>query len=388
MMIRGVPCYFSKASEAAKEFREAVGILVSRPGRRVLYVADLALTTSFAGLLADAAQCGVEVQYVDHHVPAGVAAPRDSEYAAGLTVLRESGVTCRVGPRSVYPSCLSLVLADGPVPSLGGAAVTEAARHSSVLVLADQDADGFWSALGLCGITYEGMKADADILDGPRGGPGKLTPLARLWTEAGASLPTFNKADPLMFKEAWRTLARHFVNVVQAGPLDGWSAVGGPTEAQQGRRFLEEAAKSYQEVVARANAVKLREEFDGRLVLAYLPDDKQRLDLTVLKKRMEAGGALVTAVVQTMGSIVSAGHSRQVQVDTTRKLYPPVDLRCAVARLPDGPEHGVIGNVHYRIYVTLEIFDRHVRPWLAKVFNAEPPLGEIVHRGTDPAPAV
>jgi hypothetical protein len=345
--INGIPCVFSKVFDVETRVADVVEAFVDEhDGNCVVHFIDVAATPAVVSIVENVVKAGGHVSYWDHHVPTPPRTPRDQEYMAALTRLVALGVEGKAAGRKDFPGCAQL-LPVGTYPALA-----EVEMGGKVLVVADQDFDGLLGAMALCGASYSGLEEDAGILDGPRGGYGKLTPLAKLGAEALSALPLFDPQRPAVFQVAWEAWASDFVAAAQ-----------GDSAAEEGLIFR---AREYAKAVAIAEGLPLEVRVDGRLVYCALPPGSERIDLGTLARRMEKPPAVVTAIEKTLGPIVSAGHERQISIAVVKEWQSQIDLRDAVAGLPTGPKEGIISNVPFLLHVSPVVWMSQVYPWLMK----------------------
>jgi hypothetical protein len=351
--INTVPVAFSKVCDAASRLRPVVEEFLAAGGDGATVIAiDLALTDPLRDLLLEARGLGAEVHYMDHHLADPLVTDADKHYALNVVRLRRARVKCKVDTRREKPACLCFV--DKPY------ALLARQQGRRVLVLADQDPDGLWAAMGLCGLTYKGMLHDAKWLDGGRGKePEGVTELARLYVRSLASLPNYEPDNPTPFRGMWHHLA-HLLTAYVGGEMDTWP-------------LLEQYAEEYKHTVARAMDVPLRFQCNGRIVLAHLRPDKKRVDLPTLEDRMRnCRAATVLVVVKTIGTLVSAGFPRQYQVDVVGDKRRDIDLKQAIVGLKTGHAQGLVCNEGWRMNCAPMVWEKHVLPWLKKRLKAMP----------------
>jgi hypothetical protein len=360
--INGVTVSFAKVFDGAAH-RAAYEEWLSHSPRGCLVSIDLAMTPEVVGVLVDAHKRGCAVTAIDHHQPAVVKSPKDSEYMEGLATLERERVAHLITTREEAPGCLMLVDRLGPV------AKQAAESGVPVLVLADQDTDGLLGAMGLCGVRYSGDSQDAAVLDGPRSGVDQVTPYAQLYTRALSALPTFDPGRPEVFQSAWLETAMQFARMVQ-----GYGAASTDASAA-----LAKKAAEFEAAVERADAIPVEQVAPG-IVMATLPvsptgQRPERIDLGTLMRRMEKN-SLVTVLVKSEGPLVSVGgHSAQISIAVVKAYQDRVDLRGAVQGLPSGPREGVISNTTFLLHVSPEVYNLRVKAWIenavAEVLRAE-----------------
>ena len=231
--------------------------------------------------------------------------------------------------------------------------------------MADSDPDGLLGAMKAAGIIYEGMDADADVLDGGRAGQTaeKLTPNAWLLARAMSTLPPFDANRPQVSEDAKAKLFGDFVLVVQ-----------GDTEA---RGRLEKGVEVYEAGVREAQ--RLAETVEDILPGVLFVDltASPRFDLGTLAAAMEArSGAKVTVQRKSAGPIAKACGGVQYSLavakshQVTEKNPGGINLQ---ELLPDGfassPEAGIISNTTFLLHVSEAVWNEVILPGLRAMFE-------------------
>ncbi|MBU1131867.1 hypothetical protein KKC32_01255 [Patescibacteria group bacterium] len=340
-IVKTVPCLFSKFFNAADS--ESVLAAVPEGTQRVVFL-DTPATAHLVETVETLISRGIEVVVRDHHDCPNPRNPRELEIAAAASRIRElCGCNARISDRGSHPACSELI------------EVGEFAAEDTVLV-ADPDPDGLTAAMKASGLVYDGLDADAKILDGARSEQTaeRLTPLALLLVKGLSTLPPYNAALPQISEDAKSKLFSDFA-----------AAAGGDQEALESLNRKVEAFEAGVRV-AEAIAAEAREVAPGVVMVDAV--GKPRHDLTTLTRRLESRqGCRVTVIRKDNGPI--AGKHRGVQISLAVVKANQADINLQEL-LPPGfessPEAGIISNTTYLLHLSETVWEGMVLPALNK----------------------
>ncbi len=303
--------------------------------KKALFI-DLAATPQMQQLMDALEEEGVEiVGYRDHHYAPDSTDERDKKIAANAEQIKERlSDGARFDLRENAPSCARLV-------DLG-----EAVRNKIDLILHHSDTDGFLGYLKACGVTYEGMEQDADIIDS-RGDESKLTKHGKLYLDSLASLPPFNPKKPEIATKARQKLQEEFLDYIEGN-------------------FSEEVAAPLKE---RAKvALEVKETTEELLELVeILEGGIAFVDTTAVSGRKynhiklsdgmgTLDGVRIIAQKRRSGSLTQRGHA-QISINrlpsdkkTDLRDYLPKDVQ-------SGVEHGRIFHTPFLLHLREDLFD-------------------------------
>jgi hypothetical protein len=329
--INGIPCVFSKVFDVETRVADVVEAFVDEhDGNCVVHFIDVAATPAVVSIVENVVKAGGHVSYWDHHVPTPPRTPRDQEYMAALTRLVALGVEGKAAGRKDFPGCAQL-LPVGTYPALA-----EVEMGGKVLVVADQDFDGLLGAMALCGASYSGLEEDAGILDGPRGGYGKLTPLAKVGSRRPFGFTAVQPAEARSLPNRVGSLGQRLYVAAAVGDS---AAEDRPDRHGQGVR---QGRGRRRGSPTRSTGV------DNRLVYCALPPGSaahRPRDASPPDGAVAGGGYRPR---EDNGSDRGC-RPRPADLDRRRQALPgaSIDLRDAVAGLPTGPKEGIISNVPF-----------------------------------------
>lgn len=341
----GVAALFSKFFSATD--RTSVVEAVRAAGaRRAVFIdtpATVELVATVEALKAD----GIEIHVRDHHDCPNPANPREAQIAEAAGRVRElAGGNAVISNRKANPACSSLI------------EVGQFAGEGTVIV-ADPDPDGLTASMKAAGIVYDGLDADADVLDGGRAGQtaDKLSPNAFLLTRAMSTLPAFDSARPQVSEDAKAKLFGDFVALIQ-----------GNSDA---KARLEKGVETYEAGVREAERL-------SALVTDILPGvsfidvtTTPRFDMGTLAAKMEARpGCRVTVQRKSQGPIAGKHGGVQISLAVAKAHQATVNLQ---ELLPSGftssPEAGIISNTTFLLHVSQGVWDEVVLPALRSRFG-------------------
>jgi hypothetical protein len=197
IQINGTPVVFSKFFGVGDKH----SVLASIPDgtKRVVFI-DTPSTPHLVGTIESLISRGIEVVVRDHHDVPSPRNPREQEIADAAARTRELvGGNATISNRAAHPACSGLI------------EIGEFAGEGTVIV-ADPDPDGLTAAMKAVGVVYDGIDADAAVLDGARSEQTaeRLTPVAVLLVKGMATLPPFNAERPAVSEEAKGKLFAEF----------------------------------------------------------------------------------------------------------------------------------------------------------------------------------
>ena len=306
--------------------------------KRALFI-DLAASPAMKEIIEALQRENVDVvAYRDHHYAPESTDPRDQKTVESAnSISAELGEKARFETRDKAPSCARLV-------QLG-----EAIREKIDLILHHGDTDGFFGYLKACGVSYEGLEDDADILDS-RGDESKLTEHGRLFRDALVSIPPFNKDRPDISNRAKEALQREFIAYVENGFSEESAA---PLKAK--------ALAAAEQAETTAELVRLIEILEG--CIAFVDTTvagKRKYDPKALADAMERiEGVKVTAQKKNFGPLVTP-EQRQISIARLSR-DEQTDLRAYVPENAEsGVEHGRIFNTPFLLHVREDLFEDFV----------------------------
>ena len=306
--------------------------------KKALFI-DLAATPQMQQVMDALEGEGIEIAgYRDHHYAPDSTDERDQKTTASADQIKEKlGDGARFDLRENTPSCARLV-------DLG-----EAVRNKIDLILHHGDTDGFLGYLKACGVTYEGMEQDADIIDS-RGDENKLTEHGRLYLDSLASLPPFNPKRPDILNKAKQVLQEEFLAYIEGNFAE---EVAAP---------LKERAKVALEVVQTTKELlELVEILEGGIAFVdtTVVGNRKYNPIELSNGMAKPEGIRITAQKKNFGPLAKDGCA---QVSISRlPSDKTTDLR---DYLPEGAEsgieHGRIFNTPFLLHLREDLFDDFV----------------------------
>lgn len=309
-----------------------------RGKKRALFI-DLAASPVMKETIDALRAEGVEVTaYRDHHYAPASSDPRDQKTAQSAdTIVADLGDKARFETRENAPSCARLV-------ELG-----EATREKIDLILHHGDTDGFLGYLKACGLAYEGMESDADILDS-RGDESRLTEHGRLFRDALVSVPPFDKERPDICNRAKQTLQKEFIAYIESKFSDEAAA-----PLREKARSAAEQAQTTEELI------QLIEVLEGGIAFVDTTfAGKRKYNPKALGDAMEKiKGVKVAAQKKNSGPLATPEHCQVSIARLSRDTE--TDLRTYLPESAEsGVEHGRIFNTPFLLHVREDLFDDFV----------------------------
>ena len=260
---------------------------------------------------------GIKAVYLrDHHADGD----RDGSTVARCRELL--GDRAVISTRAVDPACASLV---------------QVGEFAGDIIVADADQDGVTAALKAAGVVYDGLDADAAVLDGPHTGKTAeaLSPLGFAFVRAWGAIPTFGD----------RNRAAVFTQVVEA-------FVSAARGEQAGNETLARLAVEYERKVAGAKALAATATMLSPQVRFVDATSVGDFDPPTLAAEMDRGGVAVSGRLVKTGPIAKA-FGAQVSLARTKAGEKAVDLAALVpADWARGPEAGCISNTPFLLHLS------------------------------------
>lgn len=337
--INSTPVIMSKFFATAD--KDAVLNAIPEGTKRVVFI-DTPATSHLVATIEALISRGVEVFVRDHHDAPNPRNPRETEIAAAANRVREMcGGNAIISNRQANPACSTLI------------ETGEFAEEGTVIV-ADPDPDGLTASMKAAGVTYEGLDADADVLDGGRAGQtaDKLSPNAYLFVRAMASLPTFDASRPQVSEDAKAKLFGDFISVVQ-GDTDAKTRLEKGVEVYEaGVREAERLAETVTDVIPGVAFVDLM--------------TSPRFDLMTLASKMEArAGTKVTVQKKAQGPIASRCGGVQYSLAVVKAVQIEINLQeLLIPGFTSSPEAGIISNTTFLLHVSESVWNETVLPAL------------------------
>lgn len=307
--------------------------------RRVVFI-DTPATDYLVATIGDLISRGVEVVVRDHHDVPAPRNPREQEIAAAANRVRELvGSNAMISDRATHPACSGLI------------EIGEFNGEGTVLVV-DPDPDGLTAAMKAVGVVYDGIDADAAVLDGPHSGQNAdtLSPTGFLLVQGMATLPPFNKDRPQASEDAKSKLFANFA-----------AAVTGNEAAMVG---LQSKVAEYNAQVAVAlDLVKTAEPVVVDKVCAV--DIRGKIPhIGTLAAELDKSW-VVTVLIKGDGPIAKACGGAQYSLSVRKADQTKVNLQ---ALLPEGfessPAAGIISNTSFLLHVSENVWNETVLPAL------------------------
>jgi len=337
--INAVPVLFSKFFGAGD--KDSVLAVIPENTKRAVFI-DTPSTQHLVDTIGELISRGVEVVVRDHHDMPSPRNPREQEIADAANRVRELvGDNAIISNRAQNPACSSLI------------EVGEFSGEGTVIV-ADPDPDGLTAAMKALGSAYDGLDADAAVLDGARSEQtaDRLTSIALLLTKGMATLPPFNAERPQVSEEAKGKLFAEFVSAA-SGDATALESLGRKVEAYEAGVC-----------VAEALAAEATQPVAGVVMVDAV--GKPRYDLATLAAKMEAlPGCCVTVVRKDNGPI--AGKHGGVQISMAVVKVHQADINLQELLLPgfvSSPESGIISNTTFLLHVSESVWNETVLPAL------------------------
>jgi hypothetical protein len=327
IQLNNTPAFFAKAFRTEDGVAIATAIVAvfagDLSGRRVVVI-DHPPTAGLKPLLEGLINAGAEVHLRDHHADAD----RDGQVVVACRALL--GDRAIVMTRSEHPACATLV---------------QVGEFAGDIIVADADQDGITAALKAAGIHYDGLEADAAVLDGPATGKteGSLTPLGWALVRAFGAISAFGD----------RNRDAVFTQVVEAFA----SAAKGEA---LGFKELDRLAIEFERKVAsaRALATSATIPFVGFRFLEEVPAGAE-FDAPTLAIELDRG-VLVSGRQVATGPIAKS-FGAQVSLARTKAGEDVVDLAKLAEEVfgtrPETgwkPEDGVISNTPFLLHLSPE----------------------------------
>lgn len=342
LSISSTPALFSKFFSASDA--EAVVEAIPAGTTRVVFI-DTPATPHLVDEISALKGKGITVAVRDHHDVVAPRNPREEEIRDAAAKVRTLADDAQITDRVANPACSTLIEAG------------EFASEGTVIV-ADPDLDGLTGAMKACGVTYEGLDADAAVFDErPRQSAETLTTLGWLTVRALSTLPPFNPKAPQVSEDAKGKLFGEFVQASQ-----------GDSEALTS---LQTKVEAYEVAVAAAQALvgTATEPAPG----VFMVDTRKapRHDLGTLSQGLEKLGAKITVVIKANGPIAAAHGGTQVSLAVVRKFQKEINLQdCLPEGFESSPATGVISNTSFLLHVNEEVWESTVLPALKARFAA------------------
>jgi hypothetical protein len=330
--------------------KDSVLAAITDGTKRVVFI-DTPSTPNLVETIEVLLARGAEVIVRDHHDVPNPRNPREQEIANAANKVRELvGSNAVISNRNANPACSGLIEAG------------EFAGEGTVIV-ADPDPDGLTAAMKAVGVVYDGIDADAAVLDGARSEQtaDRLTPVALLLVKGMATLPPFNPERPQIAEEAKGKLFAEFA-AAATGDASALESLGRKVEAYEaGVREAEALAATATQPVA------------GVVMVDAV--GKPRHDLTTLTQKLESiAGAKVTVVRKDNGPIAPKHGGVQVSLAVIKAFQAEVNLQeLLTTGFTSSPESGIISNTTFLLHVSQEVWDSQVLPRLRTKFEGLPP---------------
>lgn len=337
--ISGTPVNFTKFFGAGD--KDSVLAAIAEGTKRVVFI-DTPSTAHLVGTIESLISRGVEVVVRDHHDVPSPRNPREQEIHDAAQKTRElAGSNATISDRATHPACSGLI------------EVGEFSGEGTVIV-ADPDPDGLTAAMKAVGVVYDGLDADAAVLDGARSEQTaeRLTPIALLLVKGMATLPPFNAERPQVSEEAKGKLFAEFA-----------TAAGGDAAALES---LGRKVEAYEAGVREAEAIAATATQPVSGVVMVDAVGKPRHDLSTLATKMEAQpGCRITVVRKDNGPIAAKHGGVQISLAVVKAQQASINLQ---ELLPSGftssPEAGIISNTTFLLHVSESVWNETVLPAL------------------------
>lgn len=325
--------------------KDAVLAAVPEGVKRVVFV-DTPSTPNLVAVIEALLGRGTEVIVRDHHDMPAPRNPREQEIASAAARTRELiGSNAVISDRATHPACSGLI------------ETGEFAGEGTVIV-ADPDADGLTAAMKALGVVYDGLDADAAILDGPHSGQTAetLSGTGFLLVQGLATLPPYDAARPAVGEDAKGKLFADFA-----------AAVSGDAKA---RATLEAKVSEYNAQVAMA-----RELAGAVLVVAPgvgLVDVRgKRPHIGTLAMELDKS-FVVTVLLKGDGPIAKASGGPQFSLSVRKTDQEGLNLQelLPAAGFVSSPESGIISNTTFLLHVSQEVWESQVLPALQSRFGS------------------
>lgn len=325
--------------------KDAVLAAIPENATRVVFI-DTPATANLVATIEGLLSRGIEVVVRDHHDAPSPRNPREQEIADAAARVRElMGGNATISNRAAHPACSGLI------------EVGEFSGEGTVIV-ADPDPDGLTAAMKAVGVVYDGIDADAAVLDGARSEQTaeRLTSLALLLVKGMATLPPFNPERPQVSEEAKGKLFAEFATAA-SGDVTALESLGRKVEAYEaGVREAEALAATATQPIA------------GVVMVDAV--GKPRHDLTTLTQKLESiAGAKVTVVRKDNGPIAPKHGGVQISLAVIKAFQAEVNLQeLLTPGFMSSPESGIISNTSFLLHVSQEVWDSQVLPALRARF--------------------
>lgn len=341
--IGNTPVNFTKFFGATD--RDNVLAAIAESTKRVVFI-DTPSTAHLVATIESLISRGIEVVVRDHHDVPSPRNPREQEIHDAAARTRELvGSNAVISDRATHPACSTLI----EVGEFNG---------EGTVIVADPDPDGLTAAMKALGIVYDGIDADAAVLDGARSEQTaeRLTPIALLLVKGMATLPPFNAERPQVSEEAKGKLFAEFATAAD-GDAAALESLGCKVEAYEtGVR------------VAEALAAKATQPVSGVVMVDAV--GKPRHDLTTLTQRLEAiAGAKVTVVRKDNGPIAPKHGGVQISLAVIKAFQAEVNLQELLdPGFISSPESGIISNTTFLLHVSESVWNETILPALGARF--------------------
>jgi hypothetical protein len=334
IQINSTPVNFTKFFGVGD--KDSVLAAIPEGTKRVVFI-DTPSTAHLVGTIESLISRGIEVVVRDHHDVPSPRNPREQEIHDAASKTRELvGSNATISDRATHPACSGLI------------EIGEFNGEGTVLV-ADPDPDGLTAAMKAVGIVYDGLDADAAVLDGARSEQTaeRLTPIALLLVKGMATLPPFNADRPQIAEEAKGKLFAEFA-----------AAAGGDAAALES---LGRKVEAYEEGVRAAEAIAALTFSPVAGVVVADAVGKPRHDLATLAAKMEAQQGCRVTVVRKDNGPIAAKHGVQYSLAVVKAHQADINLQELLKPgFTSSPESGIISNTTFLLHVSAEVWENEV----------------------------
>ncbi|MFA6533974.1 MAG: hypothetical protein WCT37_02250 [Patescibacteria group bacterium] len=309
----------------------------------------------------------LRVWYRDHHdLP-----EEDTRFASAREIRGYTREICgllgnraRIMTRRDHPSCVGLVK-EGEF------------ADPKYLIIANPDADGLLTAMKAIGLTYNGMKADADVLDGPASlaTQDRLTEYGWLLKTNLALLGGFMGKGIAHLNARKNEIFENFLKMVQ-----------GDQAAHD--QLADNTEKKFGVFAQRMKNLAMQAQMIANGVYALDITDAQRqepVDIGTLTTYMESlPGCQITVVVRSNGPLAKHAGGVQYSLTVASGFQPgfapskedEIDLRRAVPENWNvSPESGVISHNAFFLHCAAQQWEDVIGPALLRRFG---PVDDVI----------
>lgn len=313
---------------------------------RVVFI-DTPSTPNLIKTIESLVSRGIEVVVRDHHDMPCARNPREQEIADAANKVRSLvGSNATISDRQANPACSGLI------------EIGEFVGEGTVIV-ADPDPDGLTAAMKALGAVYDGLDADAAVLDGARSEQtaDRLTPVALLLVKGMATLPSFNPERPQVSEEAKGKLFAEFVSAA-SGDATALESLGRKVEA------YEAGVKEAEAIAATAT-----QPVSGVIMVDAV--GKPQHNLATLAGKMECiPGCRITVVRKDNGPIAAKHGGVQVSLAVVKAHQAEINLQeLLLPGFTSSPESGIISNSPFLLHVSESVWNETVLPALRKQYG-------------------